>query len=153
MQIEKEIDEKLSLLREKGVVITTPRLLILEYLVQNKTHPTAEEIYQNLRKRFPSISLASIYNALKLFNSLGIVNELFLEREKARYDINTAPHAHFKCLKCGRIYDLLDINLPQIKEFAGHKILTTQVYFYGFCKACSQATSKSKKKEKEDKKS
>ncbi len=135
MEFKKELEDKINLLRRKRIVITTPRLIILEYLLQNKVHPTAEEIYQKLRQRFPSLSLASVYNTLKLFSRLGITTELLLEKEKARYDINTTAHAHFKCLNCGKIYDL-DVKLPQVKKVIGHKILSAQLYFYGICQGC-----------------
>ncbi len=138
-KLEKQLEEKRALLREKGVVLTTPRLIILEYLFENPIHPTAEEIYNSLKRRFPSISQASIYNTLKLFTKLGVVTELMIEKEKARYDINTTPHAHFKCIKCGRIYDVFEVPLPQREEISGHKVLTTQLYFYGICQKCVQS--------------
>lgn len=136
MDLQKELEEKLALLKEKGVVVTTPRLIILEYLLQNRVHPTAEEVYQGLKQRFPSLSLASVYNNLKLFSKLGIVMELAIDKDKACYDIDIKPHAHFKCLRCGKIYDLFDVKLPRIKEIKGHKILSTQLYFYGICQGC-----------------
>ncbi|MDL1965449.1 MAG: transcriptional repressor [Candidatus Desulfofervidus auxilii] len=139
MEFKKELEDKINLLRRKRIVITTPRLIILEYLLQNKVHPTAEEVYQSLKQRFPSLSLASVYNTLKLFSRLGITTELLLDKEKARYDINTIPHAHFKCLNCGKIYDLLDIKLPQ--KVTGHKVLSTQLYFYGVCQECLKKRS------------
>ena len=58
MEFKKELEDKINLLRRKRIVITTPRLIILEYLLQNRIHPTAEEVYQKLRQRFPSLSLA-----------------------------------------------------------------------------------------------
>ncbi|HDD43639.1 MAG TPA: transcriptional repressor [Candidatus Desulfofervidus auxilii] len=136
MDLEKELEEKRALLKEKGIVLTTPRLIILEYLLEHRIHPTAEEIYQALKKRFPSLSLASIYNTLKLFTQLGIVVEFAIDKDKARYDINTNPHAHFKCLHCGQIYDLFNIPLPNYEELEGHKILMAQLYFYGICQRC-----------------
>ncbi len=141
MEFKKELEDKINLLRRKRIVITTPRLIILEYLLQNKVHPTAEEVYQSLKQRFPSLSLASVYNTLKLFSRLGITTELLLDKEKARYDINTIPHAHFKCLNCGKIYDLLNIKLPQVKKVIGHKVLSTQLYFYGVCQECLKKRS------------
>ena len=137
-KLEKQLEEKRALLKERGVVLTTPRLIILEYLLKNRIHPTAEDIYNSLKKRFPSLSQASIYNTLKLFTKLGVVTELLIEKEKTRYDINTTPHAHFKCIKCGKVYDLFEVPLPQIEEVSGHKILTTQLYFYGICQKCDK---------------
>ncbi len=137
MNLQKELEEKVALLKEKGAVVTTPRLIILEYLLQNRGHPTAEEAYQTLKQRFSSLSLASVYNTLKLFSKLGIVIELVIDKDKVRYDIDTRPHAHFKCLQCGRIYDLFDIQLPKIKKALGHKVLVAQLYLYGICQECS----------------
>lgn len=137
MNLQKELEEKMAFLKEKGVVVTAPRLIILEYLLQNRVHPTAEEVYQALIQRFPSLSLASIYNNLKLFSQLGIVMELVIDKDKARYDIDTKPHAHFKCLQCGRVYDLFDIKPPKIKKALGHKVFVAQLYLYGICQECS----------------
>ncbi len=130
-----ELTDKIQLLKKKGVVLTTPRLIILEFLVSNRIHPTAEEIFNALKKKYPSISQASIYNTIKLFVKLGIVSELFVEKERARYDINTTPHAHFKCLKCGKVYDVKK-PLPQMEEIEGHQVALTQIYFYGTCNEC-----------------
>lgn len=61
------LKEKVDLLKEKGIVLTIQRYTVLEYLYENATHPTVEEIYQGLKKRLSTISEATVYNTLELF--------------------------------------------------------------------------------------
>ncbi len=136
---EYSIDElKKFLKEEKGLSPSVHRVNILKFLLENRIHPTAEEIYSHLKQTIPVLSLTTVYNTLKLFVKHNIVVPLTLEEEVVRYDINTEPHSHFKCLKCGKIYDIMsdNLNLPEIKEIEGHSVDFYQFYFYGICKEC-----------------
>ena len=94
--------EKLSAyLEEEGIRSSYQRLKILEYLQAHRTHPTVDIIYKNLSKEIPTLSKTTVYNTLKLFVSKGIVQELTIEEKEVRYDADTKPHAHFKCIECG----------------------------------------------------
>lgn len=125
------------ILEENKIFPSFHRLKILEYLTENRTHPTVEEIHRNLSKEITTLSKTTVYNTLKLFMDKGIVTELTLEGTESRYDINTKPHAHFKCLKCGGIYDLnVDFPIFDSKEIEGHRIKEYQIYFKGICKKC-----------------
>jgi len=130
--------EKLSAyLEEAGIQPSYQRLKILEYLQAHRTHPTVDMIYKNLSKEIPTLSKTTVYNALKLFVANGIVQELTIEEKEVRYDADTKPHAHFKCIECGNVYDIaLESSIFDTETIEGHKVIERHVYLKGFCKDC-----------------
>jgi len=113
------------------------RFKILEYLINNKTHPTADDIYTSLFKEIPTLSKTTVYNTLKHFVSKGIVSELMIEENEVRYDFEPFPHIHFKCKKCGKIYDIYKkCEILAHKKMDGHKIEEYHMYLRGICKNC-----------------
>ena len=104
----------------------------------NPFHPTAEEVYQGLVNEIPTLSRTTIYNTLNFFAEKGLVKVLNLGHNETRYDLNTDQHVHFKCIKCGRIYDLyLDCNLPENGDVIdGHIIMEREVLLRGICRIC-----------------
>ncbi len=132
-----------NMLRKSGLRVSSHRLYILKYLLENRIHPTADDIKNALEKAGYDISLSSVYNILNAFVEKGLVKALLIEDGIVRYDINTHPHAHFKCLKCGKIYDIdVDI-MPVLKATVAateHEAITGELIIYGICKSCkSQA--------------
>ena len=129
------------ILRDNGLRVSSHRLYVLRFLMENRIHPTADDIKKAMNNMGYKVSLSSIYNILNSFVEKGIVSELLIEDGSVRYDINTSPHAHFKCVKCGKIYDIdVDI-MPILKataSAAGHKAITGQLVIYGICKECGE---------------
>ncbi|MCW7078309.1 MAG: transcriptional repressor [Canidatus Methanoxibalbensis ujae] len=123
-------------LERHGISPTFQRLKILEYLRKSKSHPTVEMIYEALSKDIPTISKATIYNTLHIFARKGIVAELSICEEGARFDANTEPHAHFRCVKCGNIYDV-DFMFERIDEIHGHKVFEIIICLKGICRNCA----------------
>ncbi len=116
---------------------TTQRVKILEFLDKNRTHPTAEQVYLGLKDKMISLSKATVYNTLKLFVESGLIHELTVFENETRYEYNTENHIHFKCIKCGNIFDIHEGN----KIFAesvinGHKIFDYQINLRGICNSC-----------------
>lgn len=98
-------------LKEKNVSLSHQRLKILEYLVENRIHPTVEQIFSDLQKDMPTLSKTTVYNTLRLLAKSGLVKVITIEEKEARFDIDTRDHGHFKCESCGRIYDFpIDID-------------------------------------------
>ncbi|MFW2691866.1 peroxide-responsive transcriptional repressor PerR, partial [Staphylococcus aureus] len=83
--IEHELEESIASLRQAGIRITPQRQAILRYLISSHTHPTADEIYQALSPDFPNISVATIYNNLRVFKDIGIVKELTYGDSSSRF--------------------------------------------------------------------
>lgn len=119
---------------------TPQRMAILDYLDGNKKHPSAEEIYKAVSKRFPTISIATVYNTLEALKKRGGVLELTIDPEKKRFDPNTEHHHHLICVSCKRIVDVhKDFNLKvQKRERGGYKLIGNHIEFYGICPECKR---------------
>lgn len=94
-----------SKLLQKGIKPSLIRLKVYEYLVNHKTHPTADEIYNSLLLEIPTLSKTSVYNTLSLFVEKGLVQIITIEENIVRFDADTSVHGHFQCKSCGKIYD------------------------------------------------
>jgi len=129
-------------LKENGVTLTPQRMAVAEFLNRNMDHPTVDEIHRNIQRRYPTMSLATVYSTLELFKELGEVQELSIrKRGKACFDPNPGLHHHLLCRKCGKILDI-DFNHPSncpimAKEsIDGCKVEEVQAYLYGICSEC-----------------
>lgn len=114
---------------------------IYEYLCGTKEHPSADTIYSDLRGTVPSLSKGTVYNNLKHFESQGMVIRVANVNGIERYDANTEDHVHFVCEKCGRVIDLMDVDVETVKATCsttqGAKIKHIQIVLHGTCEACS----------------
>lgn len=137
-----EILQKLEYYKSLGLKLTPQRLAIIEYLEKTKEHPSAEDIYNALKERFPSMSFATVYNTLEVLMEKGLVKELGIDSSKKRFDPCIRSHHHFICRRCGKILDVereFDIVIPEdIKE---HEITDFQVLFSGTCSDCKKSSS------------
>ena len=125
--------------QEKGLKLTNQRIAVYEALVSTETHPTADSIYQEVKEKYPMISLNTVYNTLEALKEIGEISQLNTD-VSARFDANMAPHHHLVCLHCRKIEDFVDPELDQIplkvpgrRDF---KILFHKVEFHGYCKKC-----------------
>ena len=91
--------------REKGLKVTSQRLAICNFILSRKDHPTAEQIYQELRNEYPTISLGTIYKNLHLLQELELIQELGFNEGSVRYDPDMEVHVNMVCSKCGKISD------------------------------------------------
>ena len=135
---EMTLEEKKAKLKDKGVLVTIQRSAVLEFLHDNTGHPTAEEIYQSLRGKYPALSRATIYNTLDLLKKYGLIQEITIERNKAHYDYKTESHHHFLCGHCARIYDVAKEKVLFEREelLNGHKMEAAWLYITGTCSEC-----------------
>ena len=113
------------------------RIKIFEYLYNDKSHPTVDNIYCGLADEIPTLSKNTVYNTLKLFIEHGITSALTIGGNETRYDAIMQKHAHFKCNECGNIYDIeiKDLKLKN-SQLAGFKIGETNIHLIGKCKKC-----------------
>ena len=125
-----------------GFKLTPQRLAILDYLDGNKDHPSAEEIYKEVSKRFPTMSFATVYNTLEALRQRGSVLELTIDPDKKRFDPNTASHHHLMCVTCRKIVDIhSDYDLPLPHHYKdGFEITGNHIEFYGICQKCKPRT-------------
>jgi len=129
-------------LRRAGIRVTPQRLMIIDVLVDNCTHPTAEDIYLRVRQQYPSISLATVYHTLTLLSQQGLVLELHGAKEGLRCDPDTTPHAHAYCERCSGVFD---IPVPSLQTWhttalPGFHADKAEISLYGVCGEC-QAVS------------
>ncbi|MDH7480054.1 MAG: Fur family transcriptional regulator, partial [Syntrophomonadaceae bacterium] len=102
----KYLEPYIEQLKQAGYKVTHQRLVILDYLLHSKDHPSAEAIYADLRQRYPTISLATVYNTLEMLAKVGLVIDLGAPGERRRFDGNMTDHSHYFCTSCGRVTDL-----------------------------------------------
>ena len=137
-------NEKLRLaintLKESGVRITPQRHAVLEYLLTSMTHPTADDIYKALESKFPNMSVATVYNNLRILSKSGLVRELTYGDDSSRYDSNMDDHYHIVCEDCGKVVDFHCPKLSEIESLAqrvtGFEVSGHRLELYGKCKAC-----------------
>lgn len=112
-----------------------PRIRVFQYLIERRSHPTADEIYSALAPQMPTLSRTTVYNTLDLFVREKIVRPLSIEENQKRYDADMTPHGHFRCRRCGRVFDFAveTLRASGLEEF---EVLSGDIYFYGFCPAC-----------------
>ncbi len=133
------MEEIINKYKNLGIKLTPQRLAILDYLDNNTKHPSAEEIFTAVSKRYPTMSFATVYNTLEALMSRGEVNELTIDPDKKRFDPNTSPHHHLICTKCKSIKDVrvnCRLSLPE-REKAGFDITGNHIEFYGICPKCN----------------
>lgn len=138
---QKQVDELIIRLRERGLRMTPQRMAVLKTLIGSKEHLSAEEIFEHVRVDFPMIGLATVYKTISMLKEMGEINELVFSNAGARYDgSGEAPHPHFICNQCNRIYDIEDSvleNLPvNIAEKTGYEITNYRLDFFGLCPNC-----------------
>jgi Fur family peroxide stress response transcriptional regulator len=119
---------------------TPQRLAILDYLKGNTSHPSAEDIYLAVGKKYESMSFATVYNTLHALTQAGALRELTIDPERKRYDPDTSRHHHLICLACGKIFDVpegIRVDLPKSMQ-EGFTVLGNHVEFYGHCSPCGK---------------
>ena len=127
---------------EMGFRLSKQRKVILEELRKVKTHPTADEVYDMVRKIIPRISLGTVYRNLEFLSNKGLVLKLGAPGAQKRFDGTPEPHPHIRCAVCTSVADVeCDVDIPAIAEeyTHGYKILNTNVEFVGVCPKCQEA--------------
>ncbi len=122
--------------------LTPQRKEILKALHKDKTHPTADEIYQRVRERMPRISLGTVYRNLEIMFRAGLVRKLEFGGGQKRFDGHCEPHYHVRCVRCGCLADIESHEEPSLEfEFSapGFDVWGHHLEFYGICPSCKDA--------------
>ena len=119
---------------------TKQRQAILKVLRNTRCHPTAERIYEEVKKEIPNISMGTVYRNLQVLQENGAVSELNLNGTLSRFEAKQKSHYHFRCERCDRV---IDIDMPVDRELdkkvakrMGLKISHHQLEFRGLCRDC-----------------
>ena len=126
----------IEILKGTNISISKQRILILDYLMTHPIHPTAEEIFNDLKSEDPAISQATIYNNLNLFVKHKLVKELDFNMTSKRYEFYKKSHAHFICEVCGNIEDVEVDEVGYEKSLSMYQIDNVEVTFRGICPEC-----------------
>jgi Fur family peroxide stress response transcriptional regulator len=138
--VQKSDAELIEALRKKGYKATPQRIAICRFVLNSRDHPSAQRIYEEVRKVHPTVSLATVYKTLQILTEHRLIQELDFPKGQARFDSYVEPHINLVCLRCGKIQDLDD---PIAREMVARItaraefVLTGQrLDVYGICKRC-----------------
>jgi len=134
-------------LKKSGLRLTATRLAICKYLAETDEHPTASQIYNNLKEHYPSLSLATVYNTLDVLVDMGAINVLGQSGDgNVHFDPRIHPHINLACLKCHRIIDYPSDDVAHMQEVigqsSGFKLIGSRIMYYGICPECQLKESK-----------
>lgn len=135
--------EIIDILTEGGVKPSAQRMMILRYLMENRTHPTVDEIFKALQPASPTLSRTTVYNTLRLLTAAGIINCIGNTGcgDGARWDYPYYPHSHFLCTECGHVADV-DFRLapePLAEMLLHYEVRSAEVIVKGLCPRCASA--------------
>jgi Fur family transcriptional regulator, peroxide stress response regulator len=131
--------------------MTRQRRVILEELRKVNTHPSADEVYEIVRKRLPRISLGTVYRNLEILSEYGDIQKLEPGCSLKRFDGNSTEHCHIRCVCCGRIADApmtpdLEIDLKRVNS-SDFDIIGHRLEFLGVCPICSDKAKRDANRE------
>ena len=128
--------------RESGLKSTPQRTAIYQALVQSTAHPTAEDLFAQVASAYPMLSLNTVYYTLSVLRTAGLILEVNIGHDRARFDANLSPHHHVICQGCHAILDVTDPRLNHLASPSGlpqgFEISSYQVTFRGYCSSCRQ---------------
>jgi len=125
--------------KELGISPSITRVQIYDYLEHSKTHPTVDEIYQDLVSILPTLSKTTVYNVLRLFLEHDLIDVISTASNEKRYEIKDSSHSHFLCKVCNTIYDIPQVSISYDKDKISHyQVDNQQVTLVGICPACME---------------
>jgi Fur family transcriptional regulator, peroxide stress response regulator len=132
-------------LRDRRIAVTPQRLAVMEVLEGRRDHPTADLIYQEVRRQLPAISFNTVYKTLEILCQRGMVIKVNPLHAVARYDGETGQHAHLICRQCHHIIDLdwdgsAVPSLPP-QDLHGFQVEHPSLIYWGLCPRCQQEPS------------
>ena len=133
-------DEFVALCRSHGLAATHQRRVIYATVASLHGHPSPELIYEKVKKKIPSISLATVYNNVRTFLASGMLREVSMHHGSLRVEPNEHEHHHLVCVRCKTIFDLDAKNLGPLRlktQPRGFRITRIAVDVLGICAACA----------------
>ncbi|HEX4486499.1 MAG TPA: Fur family transcriptional regulator [Terriglobales bacterium] len=126
-------------LEAKGLRFTAQRYAVMEFLMANKGHPTAAEIFEAVNRADPRSSRATTYNNLRDLVKAGLVREVAVEGRSGRFDLEGMRHHHFICDRCGVLEDIdwYDVPKPAARALGKRVVRECQLIFRGLCTRCA----------------
>ena len=133
------VDNVISTLKKEGFRITPQRMAILDCILKTSDHPTAERIHKIVRRKYPMVSLSTIYKTLDLLKDRKIVNKIEIGGE-TRFDAHTDEHINLICMNCSHIEDVDDGSIKEIRQRISRRsqyyIVRGSIELFGYCNKC-----------------
>ena len=127
-------------LRRKGYKATPQRIAISRFVLRNRNHPTVQEVYNEVRQTYPTVSLATVYKTLNFLSELGLVQELPFLHGETRFDSYVEPHVNLVCHRCGKVNDLENRLAREVVTRIANTTKFTptgqRLDVYGLCQRC-----------------
>jgi len=135
-------NQLIAALKERSFRLTPQRVELVRLIAVSDGHPSAGQLYTQIKRQFPTMSHATVYKTLSLLKEMNQVLEIDL-RDDSHYDGNRPqPHPHLICIKCNKIMDgeisLDEESLRSLEQTSGYKILRPQISLYGLCPDCKE---------------
>lgn len=140
---EMDVEAFKQIIRNLGLKVTEPRLLILQSLHSGRAHVTAQEVYDSVKTRDASIGFATVYRMLRTLAASGFATEVRVGGQPARYELSQKHHHdHITCVQCGKIcefenHDIEELQTQVAKKF-GFKLTSHVMELYGICTDCQR---------------
>jgi Fe2+ or Zn2+ uptake regulation protein len=133
-----------ELLRERGMRVTSQRLLIDRALRKHGGHLTAEQVHELVEPALPGVTQQTVYSTLALLSDLGVARRVSAPGPSARFEARSDDHHHMVCERCGAIDDL-DVRVPVSRAVAasresGFAPASASVTVLGLCAVCAART-------------
>ncbi len=124
-----------ALFKDKGLKATPQRIAVYSFLWEHRIHPDVDTVYKHVVQDNPSFSKTTVYNCLQALSGCGLLMPVKIDNDKIRYDADVSFHGHFKCEKCGNIYDFkcYDEKTLGLENF---DIKQKDFYYTGICRCC-----------------
>jgi Fur family peroxide stress response transcriptional regulator len=136
------VETGVKYLQDSGAKITAPRIAILKLLENRKDHPSAEQIFLELKPAYPTLSIATVYSTAQLLAKGSMLRILSIDEKKVYYDPDMDSHAHFLCRGCKRLFDVsvgCDVMRAFMPTDGISSVEMAEIYYYGLCRQCSRA--------------
>jgi len=141
---EQRIGDMFTRVRAAGLKLTPQRMAIVQEIACDPTHPTAQELFERLRRSMPTMSFATVYNTLDALSKASLCASLSLSPGPSRFDPNMDPHNHAVCDRCGLVRDVPCRAEPSAAEeeqgavvVPGFSVRTVEQIYRGLCAACA----------------
>ncbi len=139
----KLMNKLIDSLRNANLRLTPQRQVICELLSMSEEHPTAQMIYEALKPKYHSLSLATVYNTLDHLVQVGAINALGeAGDDSVHYDADTSAHVNLACTRCKKVIDFPSDHIHEVEQEvlnnSGYRLLGARVMYYGLCPQCQQ---------------
>ena len=125
--------DETSVLKDHGINPSAQRVAVAEYVLHTEEHPSADEVWSRVRKRFPHVSRATVYNTVNLFVEKGLLRQLVLTEGRVVFDPKTEDHHHFIDEESGKIHDVpwQAVKVSSVPKLDGFEVREYQVVMRG----------------------